>query len=183
MGRLLILLVATCVGGFAVRAIHAPPHPDTPPPAHTGGFGEKTCQACHFDGPVSPGDDFVSIGVPEAWQPGKAYALTVRFSSPGMLRAGFELSVRHPDGRQAGALAETDDRVQTSELGGVLYASQSEAGSFARADTARWTVAWTAPLAGDSLRLHLAANAGNGDNSPLGDNVYVLAQTLTRQVP
>jgi len=27
--------------------------PDGPPPAHTGGFGEPTCRACHFDGDLN----------------------------------------------------------------------------------------------------------------------------------
>src|SRR5690606_8758969 len=47
------------------------PYPDRPPPAHTGGFGEPTCQQCHFDAPLNdPGGALYVEGLPERYTPG-----------------------------------------------------------------------------------------------------------------
>lgn len=156
------------------------PHPDGPPPAHTGGFGEPTCTDCHADFEVNEGPGgLVLTGFPERISPGAVYDLKVFLRHEGMARAGFQLSARTPDGAQAGRLAPVSDRTATATEDGIEYAGHTEAGSFAAGDSAAWTVRWTAPdsIAGD-LVVHVTANAANGDDSPFEDWVYAGAWTL-----
>lgn len=165
---------------------------DGPPPGFAGGFGESTCHACHFEVEpnTAPGRVTVS-GVPETFAPGESYPLTITLSRPGMALGGFQLTARfEEDGAQAGTLAPGEDeaeRVSVSESGGVLYAYQRAAGAIpVSADTARWTVLWTAPADvpasaaatgpgnAAAVLFHVAANAADGDDSADGDYIYTV---------
>ena len=67
------------------------------PPAHTGGFGEPDCTACHFDLVAKSGtNNLVLEGLPEVYEGGKTYDLTVRLADADMRIAGFLLSARRP---------------------------------------------------------------------------------------
>jgi hypothetical protein len=44
------------------------------------------------------------------------------------------------------------------------------------ADTARWTVVWTAPATGGAVTFNAAANAANEDDSQLGDYIYTAVE-------
>ncbi len=165
---------------FAAAVPPKPPahrYADAPPPAHTGGFGEPTCHACHFDGSLNEeGGSLTIAGVPDAYEPGARYRLTVRLRRADLGAAGFELAVRFPDGTQAGTLRPTDGRaeVSTADASGVQYAHHTPAGSKPTAsDSVRWTLEWKAPTAArDSVAFHAAANAANGDASEFGDFIY-----------
>ena len=92
--------------------------------------------------------------------------------------AGFQLSARFSEGGatgvSAGEVAPVSPRVEV-KVGenGVTYAHQNRAGSPAQTpDGSNWLVEWTAPESDDSVVFHVAANSGNGDNSPLSDLVY-----------
>jgi len=155
---------------------------DGPPVAHTGGFGEPTCRACHQDEPLNaPGGSLRVEGLPRRYEPGRAYMLTVVLRRSGMGRAGFELSTRVADGQeegsQAGVLEARDARA--SVVPGpppkpVQYAEQTREGCSVSGPETRWVLRWQSPAAaaGDVL-IHVAANAANYDDSPLGDFIYV----------
>jgi hypothetical protein len=155
---------------------------DAPPPAYTGGFGEPTCRACHADAPLNEASGTLAIdGVPDRYQPGRTYELEVTLRRDGMRRAGFELAARLADGdragTQAGVVAPTDDRtvVALDSATRVAYVTHTRAGtSVAAGGTGRWTFRWTAPGAG-AVAFHVAANAANDDDSPLGDFIYARA--------
>jgi hypothetical protein len=93
------------------------------------------------------------------------------------------LAARFEDGTQAGTLAAaaTDDtRIDVTISDAVQYIHHVYAGSRAVApDTARWRVVWTAPLSGVVL-FHIAANAADDDESPMGDMIYAACR---RTVP
>lgn len=154
---------------------------DGPPPGFSGGFGESTCHACHFDAEVNepPGSVAVS-GVPDRYSPGETYPLTITLTRPGMVLGGFQLTARFEGGgAQAGTIAPAageEERVVVTESGGVLYAYHRVAGTLPVApDTARWVVLWTAP--GEptgAVLFHVAANAANGDDLVDGDYVYAV---------
>jgi len=164
--------------------------PDGPPPAHTGGFGEPTCRACHFDGDLNTeGGGLVLGGIPTAYAPGERYRITVTLRRGEMKRGGFELAARFAEGaaagRQAGSLRALDERVKVTEgtPGGVQYASQARPGvQVTEAGRIAWVVEWTAPpRTAGPIVFHAAGNSANGDESQFGDFVYTATQTSRAQ--
>jgi hypothetical protein len=161
--------------GSATGAFHI----DGPPAAHTGGFGEPTCVACHVGSDLNPpGSTLEILGLDGAYSPGRAYEVTVRLLSFDMAAAGFQAAFRWEDGKDAGGRAGSplalDDRVSVirAESTGVDYIQHTSAGHQADGEQAEWTFEWTAPGRPGNVTLHVAANSGNGDNSPLDDLVY-----------
>ena len=152
-----------------------------PPLGMTGGFGEDTCYSCHFDYGLNQGEGSLELeGIPDTYTPAKAYPITVRLTHPRMERGGFELAVRFSEGdgagQQAGSLNADDDRVAVvlAEGSSVQYAWQTEDGSVPEGELAiRWTLRWMAPNEGAGpVVFHVAGNAGNYDESALGDFPY-----------
>jgi hypothetical protein len=151
----------------------------------TGGFGEPTCQYCHFEAQLDAGSGKLTIdGVPDAYAPGATYTLTLTLVHPGVAAAGFEIAARfEKSGAQAGVFAPEPDqtnRVEVTTEADVQYAHHVRPGTVpVAADTARWRLLWTAPPAGGPILFHAVGNAANGDDSPLGDFVYT-ASASTR---
>jgi len=182
MGTALSLLLPTAAfrGAVERRA-----HVEGPPDAHTGGFGEPTCQECHGENAVNaPGGILGVEGVPTTYEPGERYRIAVVLQSEDMERAGFQAAFRFNGGdgrsRQAGRLAPVDTMttVRTSPATGVEYVQHSARGSeISPGAPATWTFWWTAPRDRAAVILHVAANSANGDDSPLGDLIYTIHQT------
>lgn len=149
-------------------------------PARTGGFGEMTCQQCHWENPLNdPPGRLTLDGIPETYTPGEQYLITLTLARPGLGRAGFQLAAREEgidmnSGSDAGELRDADgrsERVQDDRKR-VTYLQHSPAATDPRAPgAATWTFTWTAPPEG-AVVFHAAANAANGDDSPLGDYIY-----------
>ena len=182
---LLPALAAVIAAGAVASPAVARRMSDRPPPAHTGGFGEPTCAACHFDTQVDDGRGTIDLtGLPAVYVPGQTYVLTVSLSHPELGVGGFQLSARHAEGArqgmQAGTMRSLDPRVDVTSLTErpVQYARHTFDGT--RTDSAgvrrlSWRVEWTAPANGGDVAFHVAANAANDDASPLGDFVYTRA--------
>jgi hypothetical protein len=171
--------VLIVTAGAAARAVYEA----RPPLARTGGFGELTCGQCHFGGPERPSGTVSLGGVPERYRPGHAYALELTLADTSARVGGFQIAARVSEGpnagRQAGTLCSIDARVvvATDSSTGVQYASHSIA---APADSLRWRLTWRAPM-GDvgAVVFHIAANAADDDDSPLGD--AILTSTVVTQ--
>jgi hypothetical protein len=152
--------------------------PDGPPARVTGGFGEDTCAACHFDwDDGSPSGGMRVEGFPDCPSGDASYDLAVVIEDPDMAVAGFQLAVRHTtDGTQAGTLAVPEsqfDLVSVLDDSGLLFAQQRLRGSeIVEEGVARWRIRWTAPAGGEPVVLHAAGIAGDGDRSQAGDHVY-----------
>ena len=162
------LLLGSAASGRAER--------DRPPPAHTGGFSEPLCTECHFQADVNTGGGTLTVdGLPPEYEPRRAYTLDITMAQARLAAGGFQMSARFTDGTQAGTLMAADDdatRVAVTTSAGVQYIHHVYAGSHAVApDTARWQVVWTAPASGEVV-FHVAANAGDDDESPMGDMIY-----------
>jgi hypothetical protein len=117
-------------------------------------------------------------GLSGTFIPGKVYLLNLELSREDMLIAGFQLSARFakdPWG-QAGELSAGEGRVSVTETEGIQYAQQTLKGSGLTGEhTAVWSFRWQAPEDPPCpVVLNIAANAGNGDDSPLGDHIYTL---------
>jgi hypothetical protein len=177
-------VVLAAAVGVASRPAPAPRYAGGAPPGFSGGFREQACDACHFSATVNTGPGTVVVaGLPDGYAPGERYELTVTLTRPGAALGGFQLTARFADGGgQAGTLAAGPDdgaRVAVEEQGGIQYASQTKAGAAAANGAARWSLAWTAPAGGGPVRLHVAANAADGDGTAEGDFVH----TATLEVP
>jgi hypothetical protein len=151
-----------------------------PVPAVTGGFGEMTCQQCHWDNPLNAAPGRLTLtGLPPEYTPGETYAVTVTLTKPEATSAGFQLTAREDvmamnAGAGAGSLRSTAASTQLAQddRQRVTYLQHTKTGSaMGPSGAARWTFEWTAPEMG-AVVFHVAANAGNGDASPLGDFVY-----------
>lgn len=154
-------------------------HVEAPPVGHTGGFGEPTCVTCHIgDAENAYGGSVAILGLPAEYESGGVYALNVVLRAEETTVAGFQLSARFAEGEGAGGSAgefsPVSPRVELSVgENGVVYAHQNAAGSAAPTpDGSNWLVQWTAPESDSPVVFHVAANSGNGDNSPLSDLVY-----------
>lgn len=151
-------------------------YPDRVLPAVTGGFGEVSCHSCHFDGDLNSKAGSVSLkGLPDVIKAGQTYDLEVELKHPQLVKAGFQLSIRTPDGLQVGSLLSVDDRtlVQVGPDGKIQYMNHSEKGSAGYNGTAVWRFKWRAGDKPGEIVINLAANAANGDDSEFGDNTYV----------
>jgi hypothetical protein len=155
---------------------------DGPPPGFTGDFGEPTCASCHTDAPVvADAPELAFRGVPEQFDPGRAYRITVALHHAEMGAGGFELSARTPRGKQAGTwrAVDTRARVVSDSATGVTYAVHTAEGAgLVSPDSARWDLEWTAPKSsGDTVVFSAAANAANGDDSNFGDRIFTRRAT------
>lgn len=167
---------AALVGILVALLVAARPavFPERPPPAHTGGFGEPTCHACHFDQALNgPTGDVVIGGLPEWYVPGARYELQVTVRAPSLALAGFQAAARFRDGTQAGILEPVDDRAEVTHADGVAYAHQTVAGVRATGGGAAvWTLRWRAPDTAGDVVVHVTGNAANADASPFGDAIH-----------
>ena len=188
MGGISTTMVATLVlaGVAAIPAFN----PEVPPPGHTGGFGEPTCVICHQGSDLNAFGGGVTIeGLPSEYVQGERYLLTVLLEAEETDLAGFQLAARYgtgsEEGLNAGQIHPIDDRIAVSiGTNGVRYAHQTRQGSrMPASDSTSWSMEWIAPSTGNSVVFHVAANSGNGDNSPLSDLVYASDLTIESAAP
>ena len=104
-----------------------------PPLGFTGGFGEPTCVECHIGNePNAFGGRVAVEGLPEAFEAGTEYVLTVVLEAEETEVAGFELSARYAGGRlwgvSAGELRAADLRVTVRDSSNISYAHHSREG-------------------------------------------------------
>jgi hypothetical protein len=157
------------------------------PAGFTGGFGEQSCDGCHFDKALNEKPGQLTIaGAPERFIPGERYTLTITLSRPAMAVAGFQLAARFENGgAQAGTLSPgpgEEKRVKVETQSNIQYANQRVEGSApAEPGAARWSLVWTAPQAGGAVLIHASANAADKDGSTRGDFVYTAMTTSRSQ--
>jgi hypothetical protein len=170
-----VLFLALAIGLAAYRG--------GPLPNITGGFGEPSCQSCHFDNPVNaPGGSLSLDGVPEQFIAGRDYEITVGLTREGLKRGGFEMSARFAEGvdrgKQAGTWRASAPRLQiisSKTDPSLMFVQHTTAGTIcAEPGSNSWTMTWTAPAESAPVQFNAAANATNDDASPLGDYIYLL---------
>ena len=144
-----------------------------------------TCHQCHWDSALNDPAGRLSVTrVPDEYTPGERYLITLRLAHPELVRAGFQLSARFDggpaSGRSAGVLRSTDATTQqiSSEDGRVQYIQHTKQGATEHSrGAAEWRFEWIAPAEREAVAFHAAANASNGDDSPLGDFIYTTSLT------
>ena len=156
-------------------------NPDHLDGAFTGGFGELTCHSCHFDYDLNmEGGKLITEGIPDRYNAGERYNITVRIQSEQLEIGGFQLTARFlENGKQAGSFSWSGDRLRftpESSVGdSIQYIQHSSNGTAPTANrTVEWSFMWTAPeTAQEPVLFNLASNAGNYDDSSFGDWIYV----------
>ncbi len=172
------MIVTNALAGATITGVL---NPEKPPPGHTGGFGEPSCISCHLGNDVNAFGGSVTIkGLPDRFVGEKHYPITVILKAEDTEVAGFQITARYdaPNdeqyGQSAGEIRSINSRV-TNTIGdnGVSYAQHTPQGLINySSDSISWSMEWIAPSKGSSVAFHVAANSGNGDNSPLSDLVY-----------
>jgi hypothetical protein len=159
-------------------------HADAPPAGHTGGFGEPTCRECHDEFELNVNGSLTVGGLPATYRSGETYTVTLVLESEGMARAGFQGAFRYASGARVGTSAGSltpigETVVVRTEGDGPTRVQHAPGALWTDGATASWSFAWTAPTTGgDPVALHVAVNSANGDDSPFGDIVYALADTV-----
>jgi hypothetical protein len=178
--RLLAAVTAMALSAGAASAIA---FQDGPPVRSTGGFGEDSCRGCHFGGAGNdPAGSALLTGLPDSFTPGDTYALVLTIEHPHLAVAGFQLAIRHAEGgTQAGSFeipADERGRIDISESRDVMFVHHSlDGSSLDRHGHGRWAIRWTAPQSVAPIVVHVAAVAGDGDASQVGDHVYTLEKS------
>ena len=152
---------------MTAAAPHAAARPNLA--AWTGvGQGRADCSSCHFDGETKRNDSALSLsGLPKRVVAGREYDLELVLASPGVVSAGFLIRA---EGSGGGAFSSVDKRI---DVEGAAARSATEGGE-GENDVARWIFRWRAPASVEgAITFHVAANAGNDDMSPFGDQLYL----------
>jgi hypothetical protein len=108
-----------------------------------------------------------------------------------MARSGFQLAARFGDGtakgEQAGDFKVVGDTIQVvpGNDGRVKYVSHTAAGnSPTSAGGCDWKFTWIAPVvAHGRVEFDVAANAADGDDTPVGDHIYTSELNSTAPPP
>jgi hypothetical protein len=157
-----LVAVAMLAPAF-VLAPAAGAHPGAAPWEADGRPGRQSCATCHFEAEPVKGSAALSLaGLPGKIEPGKVYDLTLTLKHAGMKVAGFLVS----------AMGGTFVGGEGVEVQGA--AARSTLAKAKQADAATWRFSWRAPQ--DELReaaFFVSANAGNDDQSPFGDIIYM----------
>lgn len=153
---------------------------DGAPPAHTGGFGEPDCSACHSDSRKNaPGGSLQVEGLPTTYVAGEQYRLSILLQHPDLASGGFQLALRTAGGEPAGELLSPSDRTQVITEAGQPYLQHTREGLRTDSDASiSWELQWRAPESAEPVVLNIAANAANDDISALGDFIYTLERKL-----
>jgi len=165
----------------AVVSLHA--YPKGAPPGVTGGFGEGTCQECHDSYALNAGraqglGDVVLTGFPKEYKPGEMYPIKVDVTHQQDGGAwGFQLTTRASDTHaQAGTLKPNDAHTQILSMQNIDYITHTAEGTFSNV----FEFSWVAPAApAGEIVVNAAANAANGDASPVGDYIYSTSLSMS----
>lgn len=164
-------LVILIVGPAAVLAFSS-----GPPDGRTGAPGEGLCTGCHVGSAADSGPGSLAIsGVPESYEPGVEYMVSVTLADPDAKRMGFE-AVAVAGSKAGGSISVADARrtqISTTQAGRQYVKHTREGTSPSSPGQSQWSFRWTAPPAGTGpVTFYAAGNAANGDGSPSGDRIY-----------
>ncbi len=151
-------------------------HPDS----RTGAPGEGTCRDCHSSYGLNTGSGNIMVmGIPEMYDPGTAYTLTVRVYSPDRSQFCFELTAVADDGTSSAGSFSCLDSTQTCVVGGGKYIKTTKMGCMDATDyTKTWDVQWSSPSKAESaITFYGCGLGGDAEGNKGGDHVYTCKMT------
>ncbi|NPA85239.1 MAG: hypothetical protein GXO07_04445 [Crenarchaeota archaeon] len=135
--------------------------------AMSNGAPNFSCTMCHQDAkPIAP-QNIVISGLPQYYEPGKAYKLTIEIKdvnecTPAMVACGgFALQASAGEFK----IIDPENTFIAQPAPGESFVTHTKAGSMMK----KWTVEWIAPQEPQPVTLKVAALAANGDGTPFGD--------------
>ena len=142
-------------------------YPEGAPWGASNPDAEQNCASCHFDYDAVRGSAALTIeGLPERPEPGKRYALTIRFDDPAQEIAGFQM-IAIADPGSAGRFVSTMPNIEY--VGAAIRSTDP----ISNDSGAAWQLEWTAPdSAGAVITFFLAVTGSNDDGSPFGDQIH-----------
>ncbi|MBL8211562.1 MAG: hypothetical protein JNK87_12650 [Bryobacterales bacterium] len=167
-----------------------------PDARHTGAPGDQTCATagCHTGTAVNGGPGNVAIAFPNesmTYTPGTRQRWTVTVTDAQQRVFGFQATARlesNLSGGQAGSFQNVDARTAViCDDGAVRPASGCRAAfnvefiQHTNANTTNtFTIDWDPPATDvGNVRIYIAGNAANGNNTNSGDRIYTRSYTLT----
>ena len=166
----LTLYFTLLVGNSSFARSGAPPngYAGNPP-------AQNTCTACHSSFQLNSGQGSIElIDMPESYQPGETYPISISFEDPDASRWGFELTVIDEDNNRAGTIEVVDGNVIQISGDNPQYLKQRSAGTYrGQRNEATWDFEWTAPDNGmENVTFYIAGNAANNNGGTSGDRIY-----------
>jgi len=160
-----------------------------PLPRYTGGYNENTCARCHSDFGLNDGRQLGGVfhleGVPERYEAGRKYPVTIVMAHPSQSRWGFQLSARFAvSGEQAGELKPLDTSTKTLEAEGIQYIEHTAEGTRnGKVDgPVKFYFEWIAPAhERQGVVFNAAGNAADGSEDPTGDYIYTAGSFTTSE--
>jgi len=170
-----------------------------PPLGFTAAPGEGVCTGCHYTygnpNPPGSGGSVVVSGLPENYEPGHTYLVSVTVAHPAARRWGFELTAIGADGSSAniGNLTVIDTVRTIRRIGDAsgfvrTYISHyseenrptSEDGTYpGKTGSNTWTFNWIAPPTDTGpIRFFVAGNAADNGVTPEYDFIYTNSVTV-----
>ena len=149
---------------------------------------QQNCTECHSSFAFNSGQGTLNLqGLPESYQPGETYRLTLALADPNARRWGFELTALTSNNSRGGNLAVVNQ--QATQLSNnnnqPQYLKHRSAGTFPRqANSASWIFDWTAPREGTGeITFYFCGNAANNNDNSSGDRIYGSERTLVEAEP
>ena len=177
------------VSALSVSTTYAVHYGKGSKPASTNAPGETSCQSekCHTQNALNSGGGELAVtGVPEVYELGKQYTLSITLLQKGQKRWGFQITVLNEDSLASGELLLLDPKltqIKTDAVANGLmrqYVEHTLEGShMGRKDgPVSWAVAWQAPDKPEGrITFYTAANAANFNKKPWGDFIYTTLDT------
>lgn len=148
--------------------------PDGAPWGAANPAADQDCAACHFGSePVLASDALGIIGLPKKVEAGVTYDLVIKFESPGIVIAGFQLIAQ---------AAEQDVGIFTASADNVEFIGSSirSIAPLKISGRAAWEIRWHTPdKVFGPVNFYVAASAANDDGSPFGDTIHFRSYQLS----
>ncbi len=153
------------------------------PGGRTGSPGDGTnCTACHA-GIATPQTAWISSDIPaQGYEAGETYTITATGTHSGVQKFGFELTAEDQASDKVGTFTITNS-TRTKLANASQAVTHTSGGNTPTANSATWSMDWTAPDVGTGTVVFYAAfNAANGNEETSGDQIYTSLLTVEEYV-
>lgn len=150
-------------------------------PLKSSAPGDGTCRDCHSSYGLNAGDGYIKLtGLPEKYECGKAYILTVTVYSPDKSQFCFVMTAEaEDDGYPAGTFSCIDS-TETCIKGNGEYIETTKMGCMGGVNSMKtWQIQWNSPsMAESAITFYGCGLGGDGGGNKGGDCVYTCKMSI-----